>query len=190
MIAAKDSILAAAKRRKALTLPALVSLPQEEAVFDGMGDDGAGADSYAPTVGRGLGSSRSPTKDGDAFDAQVNNWLESCPGSFRSRDPRDPYRRAFEAFRAAVDFDPIFRLPDFILSLSRLGYEGGTITFRGREIFLLVLPASIDSALDSLALVERSGSTEQRFSDTLEDRDFKSMQPSEVEPRRLPPPRA
>lgn len=151
----KDSILAAAKRREALTLPTLVSLPQEEAVFDGMGDDGAGADSYAPTAGRGLGSSRSPTKDGDAFDALVQAWLDGfCPGSFSGRDGHEPYRLAFEAFRAAVDFDSVFRLRDYILSLSRLGFIAGTITFRGREIWLLVLPSSVDQALDRLAACE------------------------------------
>lgn len=151
----KDSILAAAKRRKALTLPALVSLPQEEAVFDGMGDDGAGADSYAPTAGRGLGSSRSPTKDGDAFDALIQAWLnDSCPGSFSGRDGHEPYRQAFEAFRTVTDFDPKWRLPDFILSLSRHGFIAGTITYRGRETWLLVLPSSVDQALDRLAACE------------------------------------
>lgn len=151
-----ETVPPAVKRKEALTLPALVSLPQEVPP-ENMEDDGEAAGSYNPPRNRGRGQPKSPVKDGDAFDALVKAWLnDSCPGSFRSRNSREPYQQAFEAFRAVVDFDSVFRLADFILSLSRLGYKIGAIIFRHREIFLLVLPSSIDSALDSLASLERS----------------------------------
>lgn len=134
-----------------LDLPPIKSLPAQTrklapGVFD---DEGLAA---AP---RGHGKRPpNPVKDCDHFDELVSEWIDSRPGNFSSRNCNGPYWLAFEAFRTATNFDPKWRLPDFSLSLRRFGFIAGTITFRGREMWLLVLPSSVDQVLDRLAACE------------------------------------
>lgn len=89
----------------------------------------------------------------ERLETAVANWLENeKPGTFSSSDAVDMYERANEIFaRYSGRRDT---RDNFEIALARCGYRAGVVVFNGESRWILVLPASLDTALDRMAALE------------------------------------
>ena len=82
-------------------------------------------------------------------------WLATAPGSFSSPDASEPYhkaRRAFNQWSGRSDGHDAGE--NFEIGLARLGYRAGVVVFNGEPRWLLLLPSSVDTALERMAAAE------------------------------------
>lgn len=83
----------------------------------------------------------------------VRHWLATRPGSFSGKGACDPYFAARASFRQWSGMSTVEEA--FEIALARLGFRAGCVTFRGDPFWMLVLPSSVDTALDRMAAMER-----------------------------------
>lgn len=79
-------------------------------------------------------------------------WLATKPGSFSSRDACGCYDRALARFESWSGRSDI--RDDFEIALARAGFRAGTLVFNGDPFWILVLPSSVDAALERMAAAE------------------------------------
>ena len=86
------------------------------------------------------------------FEAMISRWLESNPGSFSSRGACGMVEKALMKFdEFSGGHCP---LEKFEIALSRLGFRAGHCISDGQLLWVLVLPSSLETALDRLAAME------------------------------------
>ena len=88
----------------------------------------------------------------EALESAVVSWLATKPGSFTSKDAVGLYERALAQFEkwsgCSCERD------DFEIGLARCGFRAGCLVYDGEPKWLLVLPSSVNTALDRLAAME------------------------------------
>lgn len=88
----------------------------------------------------------------ESLETAVANWLATKPGTFTSRDAVGLYERALAQFSQWSDWSDT--RDSFEIALARLGYRAGCVVFNGDPFWILVLPSSVDTALDRMAAME------------------------------------
>ena len=88
----------------------------------------------------------------EKHEAAVSDWLATRPGSFSARGACDPYSAARAKFMQHSGRQD--ERDDFEIALARLGYRAGVVTYAGNPLWILILPSSLDTALERMAAME------------------------------------
>ncbi len=88
----------------------------------------------------------------EMLETAVAAWLATAPGAFTSRDACEPYDNALARFSQWSGRQET--RDDFEVALARCGFRAGVVVFNGEPRWLLLLPSSLDAALDRMAAME------------------------------------
>lgn len=87
------------------------------------------------------------------FDAQIAHWISSKPGIYTSRNAKKFAADAMADFmkHAGLAF---CNQDDFEIGVARQGYRPACIYYKYEPRWILVLPGSVDTALDRITSAE------------------------------------
>ena len=92
-------------------------------------------------------------KNIEKLETALAAWMANeKPGSFTSRDAIGLYERALAQFSQWSGWSET--RDDLEIALARLGFRAGVVVFDGEPRWILILPSSVDTALDRMAALE------------------------------------
>ena len=91
------------------------------------------------------------------FEVSVETWLEAArPGAYHGENCYDKAYRDYCRYTGTEYSSTSHFLNRWEVALARLGFRVGYPMIRGKIYMVLVLPSSVDTALDRLAAMERA----------------------------------